>query len=365
VRVFFPVLPLSGQGFGMELNLETLGRLEPIRGLTLERQKELAGICSLEFHDIGSDPLRGVNPDWQFVYLLRGELRAWLPGGCSRLIVGGCDEANWPLGQKMAFPESSKAMTPVYVMRIDSDLLDIMMTWDQLSTAAALPQEAKPKERAWRNLAGLFEMGSLFGGALSRLSPEHVRELVQRFERIKVKRNQVVLREGDEGDYYYVIETGRCEVTRRVSGAELRVAELKSGDAFGAEALVTGEPRNATVTMKTDGVLWRLLKPDFAEHMQKPLLHTLSRAESERRVAEGRALWIDVRYPAEFMQDGLKGALNIPLNEIRSAFDVLDKSKEYVVYCHSGSRSLSAAFLLAQYGLTAFWLEGGLARDKK
>ncbi|OQA32941.1 MAG: Thiosulfate sulfurtransferase PspE precursor [Betaproteobacteria bacterium ADurb.Bin341] len=349
----------------MELNLDVLGWLEPIHGLSLERQKELAGICSLEYHDIGSDPLRGVNPDWQLVYLLRGELRVWLPGGCSCLMVGGCDEANWPLGQKTAFPESSKAMTPVYVMRIDSDLLDIMMTWDQLSTAAALPNEDKPKERAWHNLADLFQTGSLFGGALSSMSPERLSELVKRFERVKTKRNQVILREGDEGDCYYIIESGRCEVTRKVSGAELRVAELKSGDAFGAEALVTGEPRNATVTMKTDGVLWRLLKPDFAEHMQKPLLHTLSRAESERRVAKGSALWIDVRYPAEFMQDGLTGALNIPLNEIRSAFDVLDKSKEYVVYCHSGRRSLSAAFLLAQYGLTAFWLEGGLARDKK
>lgn len=352
----------------MELSLEMLSRLEPIHGLTPERQKELLGICSLEYHDIGGDPLRGMNLSGQSVYLLKGELRVRLPGGCGRLMVGGCDEANWPLGQKMAMPEASKAITPVYIMRIDNDLLDIMMTWDQLSSAASMPatsDEHKSKERPWRSLAEIFQVGSLAGGALSQLSPDHVNELVGHFERIKVKKNQIILHEGDEGDYYYVIEAGRCEVTRSVSGAELRVAELKSGDAFGAEALVTGEPRNGTVTMKTDGALWRLLKPDFIEYLQKPLLHAIDRVEAERRVAEGKALWIDVRYPAEFGQDGLNGALNIPLNEIRSAFGVLDKRKEYIVYCQSGRRSLSAAFLLSQYGLKAFWLEGGLVKDKK
>ncbi|MBS1199177.1 MAG: rhodanese-like proteincyclic nucleotide-binding protein [Proteobacteria bacterium] len=349
----------------MELSLEMLSRLEPIHGLSPERQKELAGICSLEYHDIGADPLRGMSMSGQSIYLLRGELRVRLPGGCGRLMVGGCDEANWPLGKKMEMPESSRAITPVYIMRIDNDLLDIMMTWDQLSVAADQPESPKPKERAWRSLADIFKLGSLAGGALSHLSPDHIDELVKRFERIKVKRDQVIIAEGDEGDYYYVIEAGRCEVMRRVSGSELRVAELKSGDAFGAESLVTGEPRNGTVRMKTDGALWRLLKPDFIEYLQKPLLHEIKRDEAEKRVAAGRALWIDVRYPAEFGQDGLSGALNIPLNEIRSAFGVLDKSKEYIVYCQSGRRSLSAAFLLAQYGLAAFWLEGGLAKDKK
>lgn len=349
----------------MELSSEMLRRLEPIHALTPERQKELAGICSLEYHDMGSDPLRGLNQSGQSVYLLRGELRVRLPGGCGRLMVGGCDEANWPLGQKMAMPESSKAITPVYILRIDNDLLDILMTWDQLSTAAALPEESKSPERAWRSLADIFRMRTLVGGAMAQLSQDRINELVKRFERIKVKRDQVILREGEQGDYYYVIEAGRCDVTRRVSGAELRVAELKTGDAFGAEALVTGEPRNGTVTMRTDGALWRLLKPDFVEYMQKPLLHAIDRGEAEQKVAEGRALWIDVRYPAEFGQDGLPGALNIPLNEIRGAFGILDKNKEYVVYCQSGRRSLSATFLLAQYGLSAFWLEGGLAKDKK
>jgi len=78
------------------------------------------------------------------------------------------------------------------------------------------------------------------------------------------------------------------------------------------------------------------------------------------RVAAGGACWLDVRYAAEFVEDGLPGAINVPLNEIRSAFEVLDPGREYIAYCRRGRRSSAAAFLLAQHGFRAVWLEGGL-----
>ena len=69
---------------------------------------------------------------------------------------------------------------------------------------------------------------------------------------------------------------------------------------------------------------------------------------------------VDVRYPAEFRFDGLPGAINLPVNEVRGAFGSLDPNREYVVYCQSGRRSSAVAFLLTQQGYQAWWLEGGL-----
>ena len=85
------------------------------------------------------------------------------------------------------------------------------------------------------------------------------------------------------------------------------------------------------------------------------------RFEAEARVAAG-ATWIDVRYTSEYQYNRLPGALNVPLAEIRNAIGVLDRNREYVVYCQSGRRSSAAAFLLSQHGYTAAWLEGGLQR---
>jgi len=91
-------------------------------------------------------------------------------------------------------------------------------------------------------------------------------------------------------------------------------------------------------------------------------LHAVARDEAERLVTSGEARWLDVRYAAEYSEDGLPGAINLPLNEIRSAFDLLDRNVQYVVYCQSGRRSSAAAFLLAQHGFKASWLHGGLGQ---
>jgi len=168
-----------------------------------------------------------------------------------------------------------------------------------------------------------------------------------------------VIREGDEGDYYYVIEGGRFQVGRMVGGAEVVLAELKTGDAFGEEALVSEAKRNATVTALTDGHVLRLNRSHFNELLREPLLRRIAYADAADKVRRG-ALWLDVRYPSEYQYDKLPGAINVPLAEVRNMFAVLDRGKEYIAYCQSGRRSAAAAFLFAQRGFKVWLLEGGL-----
>lgn len=338
--------------------------LEPIRGLSELRLHELSALCLPEKFPIGADPLRSTEKNAQFFYLIKGELTILLSDGSRRVMVGGCDVANWPIGYKTVLPVSSKAITEIEIIRIDFDLLDLMMTWDELASVTTKSTESNAESANWCSMTGAFNAHALTSGCLAQLPPAHIHELLQRFERIKFKRGQVLIHEGEVGDSYYMIESGRCEVSKLVGGARVILAQLRAGETFGEEALVSESCRNATVTMKTDGILLRLAKPDFIELLRAPLLHAVERDDAEQRVASGQAIWLDVRYAAEFAQDGLPGALNIPLNEIRSAFQLLDKRKEYIVYCHSGRRSSAAAFLLAQYGLKASWLRGGQVAGK-
>jgi len=144
-----------------------------------------------------------------------------------------------------------------------------------------------------------------------------------------------------------------------VGGVSMMLAELKSGDTFGEEALVSEARHNASVTMKIDGSLLRLSKQDFDALLREPLLRGINMEQAKQEVLNG-AQWIDVRYMSEYQYDKMPGAVNIPLSEIRNAFGALDVSKEYIVYCQSGRRSSAAAFLLAQRGYHVYLLEGGL-----
>ena len=340
------------------IDLDVLRQLEPIRSLSALRLRELAVLSTTETVARGNDPFRVRGMGGQSVYLLSGELKLGFGDDSSSVFVGGCEASLWPLAKRPPAVRDAKAITDVQLVRIDDDMLDIVMTWDQLS-ARNHASSGNIKETDWRQLSGAFRVQDLTEGALSHLPPASIDELFRRFERVPVNAGEVILREGEDGDYYYILENGRCLVTRKVGSVDMALAELKAGDAFGEEALVAECTRNATVHMKTAGALLRLKKGDFIELLRDPLLKRVSRIEAERRVAAG-AQWLDVRYSSEYQNGRLPGAVNVPLNEIRNVIDVLDREREYIVYCQSGRRSSAAAFLLSQRGYRACWLEGGL-----
>ena len=339
--------------------IDVLNRLQPVCALSPGRIGELAGLCVTEEVGRGLNPFRLRGVSGQSVYLLSGEIKLSFADRSSSVHVGGSEAACWPLAKRPPVMMDAKAITDIKLIRIDDEVLDIMMTWDQLSAATEAPSTT-PDTTDWRLMSGAFRLQSLTDGALSRLPAANIDALFRRFERIRVKEGEIVLRQGDEGDYYYIIESGRCSVTRKVGGVDMPLAELKAGEAFGEEALVAESTRNATVCMKSAGVLLRLGKNDFVELLREPLLKCFSWAEAERQIVADGAIWLDVRYPSEYRSDRLPGAMNVPLNEIRNAIGVLDRERQYIVYCQSGRRSSAAAFLLAQHGYRACWLEDGL-----
>jgi rhodanese-related sulfurtransferase len=349
---------------GTKIGIEILSALEPLASLSSTRLQELADLCYVEAVARNLDPFRTRSIAGQSVYLIRGELALTNQRGQTDVIVGGSADARYPVGKRDMFAVA-KAVTDVQLIRIDDDLLDIMVTWDQLANRDnSKVQEAHAADQPaggsnWGVLSGLFGINNLRFGAFAQLPPAHIDELLRRFERFEVKKGQVIIREGADGDFYYLVEQGRCQVERMIGGVSMTLAELKSGDTFGEEALVAEAKRNATVTMKTDGVLLRLDKQDFNALLREPLLHRVKMDEARQRVSAG-AEFIDVRYPSEYLYDRLPGAINLPLSEIRNAFGVLDKDKEYIIYCQSGRRSSAATFLLAQRGYRVFLLEGGL-----
>ena len=355
-----------------KVSVDALKGLEPLSSLSDVRLKELASLCFVESVGRNLDPFRLRSIAGQSVYLLRGELALAYNQGSSEVVVGGSAEARYPMGKRRVFT-SAKAVTDVQLIRIDDDLLDIMLTWDQAAIqeqagvqpptqeqAAGAQQPERPGSGAdWRVMSGMFGINNLRFGAFSQLPPAHIDELLRRFERIEATEGEVIIREGAEGDYYYLVESGRCQVERLVGGVSMNLAELKSGDTFGEEALVSAARRNATVTMKTDGSLLRLSKQDFDALLRAPLLRGINMEQANQKALNG-AQWIDVRYMSEYQYDKLPGAVNIPLSEIRNAFGALDIDREYIVYCQSGRRSSAAAFLLAQRGYHVYLLEGGL-----
>ena len=332
---------------------EQLAQLVPLDTLAPARRDEVVASAMLVHAARGGDPLVPYRAGDRSVFLLRGEMLLVYDRGGTMVIVGGTDDARHALNRRDAPLARSKAITDVELLVIDSDMLDVVATWDGVAAAAGTggPEPA-------------IASAALRGGVLAQLPPEHIDALMQRFTPVAVRRGDLVIREGEPGDSYYVIESGRFQVERLIGGVKVVLAELKAGDAFGEEALVSEAKRNASVAATSDGSLLRLGKADFDQLLREPLLHRLRYGEARARVRDG-ALWLDVRYPSEYQYDKLPDAINVPLSEVRNMFAVLDRSRDYVIYCQSGRRSAAAAFLFAQHGFRVWVLEGGLWATQK
>ncbi len=352
--------PESGGGKLRRATPEQLAALDPLGALSPDRLRELSALAAVERAARGSDPLAGRAGAERTIFLLHGELLLMFEGGGTLVVVGGMGDGRYPVNRRKAPVSRSRAISEVELVAFDDEVLDILVTFDQVAAGEAATDSVMGQAvRSDARVRGVFSLANLRHGVFARLPAARIEELLSRFERISVKRGDVVIRESEEGDFYYVIESGRCHVERTVGGVRVALAELKSGDAFGEEALAADARRNATVSMVSDGKLLRLGKQGFKEMLGEPLLQRVSYATALERVARGAA-WLDVRYPSEYRYDRLPGAINVPLNEVRNSFPVLDRAREYIVYCQSGRRSSAAAFLLAQRGLTVAVLEGGL-----
>ncbi len=76
-------------------------------------------------------------------------------------------------------------------------------------------------------------------------------------------------------------------------------------------------------------------------------------------IVNNNAFLLDVRDPSEFKRGRIDGAVNIPLNELRSRIGELPKDQEILTYCLVGQRSYYANRILVQNGFKAKNISGG------
>lgn len=338
---------------------EQIKSLMPISGLASQYQHEVVQQAEILKFKKKQHVFKQGGVDPYTYYLLDGELELEANGQLLKTIKGGSVDAQSALSQLQPRQMSAKATGKLVVLRIAREVMDRLLTMDDpgASSAGFEVSEVKVDEDGGGDWMTRMLQSELF----SRIPPANIQRVFAVLESVRFKAGSVVVEQGHPGDYYYIVQTGRCQVTRKAStsGKPIKLAELSDGDSFGEEALVSGAKRNATVTMITDGELVRLTKDDFIELIKKPSLDSVDHEAAKALVAQG-ACWLDLRFAEEHAKDGIEASVNIPLNQLRAELKNLDSDRIYVAYCDSGARSSAGAFLLAQNGFDVRHLEGGL-----
>ena len=343
-----------------QVSTELLRGFSPLDGLKRDNLAALARKVQIRELSPGQLLFKEGDTEKRTIYVVSGILELVDQARTVGKIEGGSEMARNPVAPVYPRRVTAKARDRVRFISIDSDLLDVMLTWDQTGTYEVSELQGKSDQGGEDWMTMLLQTK-----AFHKIPPANIQAIFMRMQQINYRSGDVILKQGAEGDYFYVLIRGSALVTREtpLSKEGIKLAELHVGDTFGEEALISDAKRNATVTMQSDGAVMRLGKDDFKKLLNEPMLDWVSVAQAEEIIRTG-GQWLDVRLPSEFENQHLDGAINIPLYFIRLKISTLDKSKKYVVCCDTGRRSSAGAYILSERGYQAYVLQGGINSAK-
>jgi CRP-like cAMP-binding protein len=338
-------------------DISILKTFSPLDGMKAENLHALARKTQVLEIDAGRVLFKQGDTDKRTYYRVAGQVELRADDKTIGIVRSGSPEARAALAPGLPRKFTARALTDIEYIVIDSDLLDVLLTWDQTGQ-----YEVAELRGDGMDVSGDWMTTLLQTKAFHRIPPANIQAIFMRMQRINYRARDIVIKQGTEGDYFYVVVAGKCLVTREtpLNKEGIKLAELGPGDSFGEEALIAEAKRNATVTMATDGTLMRLGKADFQTLLNEPLLQWVDYDAAREIVAKG-GKWLDVRLPSEFQNFRIDEAINIPLYFIRLKLNALDKKTPYVVCCDTGRRSSAAAYILSERGFEAYVLKGGLA----
>ena len=188
---------------------------------------------------------------------------------------------------------------------------------------------------------------------------EELQELIDAFDTAEYKAGDTVIKQGDDGDLFFVVEDGKLDilVSKADSADETSSSEevivgvpYTSGSSFGELALMYGSPRAATIRANSDCVLWCLHSQQFKgiirSHKQK---REEIIVETIRKVKVGGSVLGDVLHPDDIDAMALatesdsfeKGTVIIRQGEGGDAFYIIESGTVDVFKAENGDKAIA------------------------
>jgi len=143
---------------------------------------------------------------------------------------------------------------------------------------------------------------------LAQLSTSELQLLNQTLETMQFRSGQVIFKEGDDGDKFYIVKEGNIAGFKEKLG-KMEWFKFDSGDYFGERALLKDEPRSATIICETDVTVLMLSRQDFCTILG-PLEDIMLRQSMTAWDKVKKAVFAETTYPTlEYFKENTKGVL--------------------------------------------------------
>jgi len=333
-------------------NQNILKHFIPLNALSSARLSEISRECIIEECAKGDILFEQGDKAEEFVYLISGMLGLYKDEMEAEVVVTGSETARFAIAHHSPRAVKAVANSKAKIIRIPARMLDT----NQPEEVDEIGEQDDSGDHG-----GDWMTTMLQSPVFQRLPASNLQKVMMKMEEVVFEAGDIVVKQGDEADYYYIIKSGDCELLRQpTEGAKpVKLAELHSCEAFGEDALLSGNPRNVTVRMKGRGQMLRLSKDSFISLVKEPVLQYVSFEEAKEKVFKG-ASWLDVRSVEAYARDSIENSVNIPFFSLRMKISELKHDQLQVLVCEKGRASEAAAFLLLKFGFNAVILKDGM-----
>eukprot|EP00002_Diphylleia_rotans_P008655 TRINITY_DN1867_c0_g1_i15.p2 TRINITY_DN1867_c0_g1~~TRINITY_DN1867_c0_g1_i15.p2 ORF type:complete len:352 (+),score=90.66 TRINITY_DN1867_c0_g1_i15:252-1307(+) len=160
-----------------------------------------------------------------------------------------------PNAPPMDDPNLAKVNRRVRRGSVSSEATNAKGAQNELKEKKVIPKS----EEAMKSIERAIEKNILFKG----LDEEQKKDILNAMFEKKVVKDDVIIKQGDEGDNFYVIDSGEFDIYVKIDGNPKKVLTVSSGGSFGELALMYNAPRAATVIATTEGLLWCVDRQTF------------------------------------------------------------------------------------------------------
>jgi len=91
------------------------------------------------------------------------------------------------------------------------------------------------------------------------------------------------------------------------------------------------------------------------------MIQQISVPEAVRMIEHDKAVVVDIRDQASYLNGHIKGAIRLDNDNFQSFVDSADKSLPVIVCCYHGNSSQAATGVLNSLGFTGYSLQGGMS----
>ena len=326
----------------------------PLATLPMPQFERLCAGLQLEDLSAGEYLFRAGASDDALYYLVRGAVKLQTESLLVETVKAGSDSGRFAVAHYVPRKVNAVADGAIRFVRLNATMIIPEQHYVEHDSDSAMMVDDAEDSDDWMTTL-------LKSPIFSALPPANLQKILIGLQEIHVKSGEVIINQGDVGDYYYIIKTGQCAITRKPSpnAKDIRLGQLGDLDTFGEDALISGQPRNVTISAASDVVLLRLDKAAFISLIKQPCLKFVEHTAVAEWQEKG-AMLIDVRDMDEYGKTHLPGSVNVPFFSLRMQLKNFSRQQPIMVICKDGKTSETAAFVLMRHRFSAMIVRGGM-----